>query len=445
MEKRPYSKSLRGKITNRTLLIGIVPILLVGAFSWYSLTQLTSNASRQLDNSQRELLDTVVGANLSTTAARIVSQLDSFMLERISDAVVWASAPIILEAAKAAAAEHRKAGLVELSIADVEARFKERKSLNVSPAANRYLIQQIRRSPHFGEVFFTDRYGFNTALTNPTSDFVQRDENWWKTAWENGISVGEVEFDESAGIWSIDISVRIDDPASGRSLGVMKAVLGVSLIQEVADNGARDIKGGVVTVINNGGQLLAETSSKHAKNRIMVDTVNLRNSSDPAIQEVFSTKNRGYVLGSGQVLGYAKSAGPELYRTVVTRFPGFGWSVLVQQPTSIALAPIEGLLSVQSSLQASKQQMIIILALVVVAVFVLAIVVAGMLSKAITQPLLDLRELADSVSKGDTSRTIVVNSEDEIQDVAQAFERMRTSVSIIMKRIKEMKTSRKSA
>ena len=44
-----------------------------------------------------------------------------------------------------------------------------------------------------------------------------------------------VEFDESAGIWSIDISVRIDDPASGRSLGVMKAVLGVSLIQEVAD------------------------------------------------------------------------------------------------------------------------------------------------------------------------------------------------------------------
>jgi HAMP domain-containing protein len=56
--------------------------------------------------------------------------------------------------------------------------------------------------------------------------------------------------------------------------------------------------------------------------------------------------------------------------------------------------------------------------------------------------LLDLRELADSVSKGDTSRTITVNSDDEIQDVAQAFERMRTSVSIIMKRIKDMKASR---
>jgi twitching motility protein PilJ len=441
MEKRPYSKSLRGKITNRTLFIGIAPVLLVGIFSWFSLNQLTSNANIQLDKSRAELLDSVVGNNLSTTSARIVNQLDAFMLERISDVIVWASAPIILQAAKTAAEAHRKVGLVELPIDEIEARFKTRKSLNISPAANRFLIQQIRRSSHFGEVFFTDKNGFNTALTNPTSDFVQRDENWWKKAWENGISVGEVEFDDSASIWSIDISVRIDDPASGRSLGVMKAVLGVSLIQEVADRGARDINGGVVTVISSGGQLLAETGSKHAKDRIMAESVNLRNSSDPAIQEVFSTRAKGYVLGSEQVLGYAKSAGPELYRTVVTRFPGFNWTVLVQQPTSIALAPIEGLSSIQSSLQSSKQRMIIILVIVVIAVFMLAFFVASMLSRAITRPLLDLRELADSVSKGDTSRTIKVNSDDEIQDVAQAFERMRTSVSIIMKRIKDMKAA----
>jgi twitching motility protein PilJ len=364
------------------------------------------------------------------------------MLERISDVVVWASAPIVLNAAKQAAIAHQKAGLVELPIDDIEARFKQRKSLNISPASNRFLIQQIRRSTHFGEVFFTDRNGFNTALTNPTSDFVQRDENWWKTAWENGISVGEVEFDESAAIWSIDISVRIDDPSSGRSLGVMKAVLGVSLIQAVADDSARDIAGGTVTVINSGGQLLAETSSKHAKDRIMVEGVNLRKSGDDAIQQIFNTKNKGYVLGSGQVLGFAKSAGPELYRKVVTRFPGFNWVVMVQQPTSVALAPIQGLSAVQDSLKASKQQMIIILLIVIVLVFILAIFVAGVLSKTITRPLLDLRELADAVSKGDTSRTIQVKSDDEFQDVAQAFERMRTSVSIILKRMKEMKAKR---
>ena len=175
MEKRPYSKSLRGKITNRTLFIGIFPVLLVGAFSWFSLTQLISSANQQLDRSRAELLDSVVGNNLSTTSARIVNQLDAFMLERISDVVVWASAPIIIQASRRAADEHTRLGLDKLSIDEVEARFDERKSLNVSPAANRYLIQQIRRSSHFGEVFFTDRFGFNTALTNPTSDFVQLD------------------------------------------------------------------------------------------------------------------------------------------------------------------------------------------------------------------------------------------------------------------------------
>ena len=122
MEKRPYSKSLRGKITNRTLFIGIVPVLLVGVFAWFSLNQLTSSANQQLDKSRSELLDSVVGSNLSTTSARIVSQLDAFMLERISDVVVWASAPIIIQAAKAAAEAHEKVGLVDQSIDEIEAR-----------------------------------------------------------------------------------------------------------------------------------------------------------------------------------------------------------------------------------------------------------------------------------------------------------------------------------
>ena len=73
MEQRSYSKSLRGKITNRTLFIGIAPVLLVGMFSWFSLNQLTSSANLQLDKSRTELLDSVVGINLSTTSERLVS------------------------------------------------------------------------------------------------------------------------------------------------------------------------------------------------------------------------------------------------------------------------------------------------------------------------------------------------------------------------------------
>ena len=442
MENRPYSRSLRGKITNRTLLIGILPVLLVGAFSWWSLTQLADSVGRQLEVSRTELLDSVVGNNLRSSASNVVHQLDNFMLERISDVIVWASAPVVLRAARAAAQEHQQQGLVGLPIEQVESRFRDRKSLQLSPAADRYLANQIRFSSHFGEIFFTDEYGFNTAMTNPTSDFVQRDENWWKAAWQNGISVGEVEFDDSAGIWSVDISVRIDDNATGNSLGVMKAVLGVSLIQEVADAGALDVPGSAVTVISNSGLLLAETSSEHDPDRIMVEGVNFRESSDPGIQRVFSGEPSGYVLAGDRIRGFAQSAGPELYRTVVSRFPGFNWTVVVEQPTSLALAPIEGLVKVQASLDQSKLRTTIVIVIVSLLVVAAAVLVAGMLSRAITSPLMALRDLADAASKGDIKRSIEIDSDDEIQDLAQAFERMRTSVSIILSRMKKARAGR---
>lgn len=440
MKNRSYFQSLRGKITNRILFIGIVPILVIGSIGWFSLDQLTTEVSSKLNVTQTDLLDRVVGANLITVSNRLAEQLDTFMLERISDVVTWVSAPIVVEAAKAAAALHNREGLTTLDIDAVEAKFITRKSLNVSPKANSYLKAQIGRSKHFGEAFFTDRNGFNVALTNPTSDFVQRDENWWKSAWENGISVGEVEYDESASIWSVDISVRIDDARTGRSLGVMKAVLGVSLIQQVADSGVEGIEGGSVTVINGDGQLLAETSTRHALDRIMNESVNFRKSSDAAIKTAFGSQPSGYVIGEQKVMGFAHSAGAELYKSVVDRFQGFNWVVVVQQSTEVALAPIRGLASIQSSLATSKQNIVYVLGTIVIVVFILAIVMAGILSSRIISPLLELREHAEAVSKGGTSHKINISSNDEIEDLAVAFQRLLTSLTIIVKRYKVLKS-----
>ena len=440
MKKRSYFQSLRGKITNRILFIGIVPILVIGAIAWISLNQLTTSVGGKLQEAQTELLDRVVGANLIEVSSRLAEQLDTFMLERISDAVTWASAPIIVEAAKAAALVHKKGGLTDLNIKQIEAKFKTRKSLNVSPQANDYLKRQINRSEYFGEAFFTDRNGFNVALTNPTSDFVQRDENWWKTALENGVSVGEVEYDESAKIWSVDISVRIDDTRSGRSLGVMKTVLKVKTIQEVADSAVSGITGGSVTVINADGLLLAETASGHALNRIMDKNVNFRKNSDASIQSVFGSQLRGYVIGEQKVMGYAQSAGAELYKSVVDRFMGFNWVVVVEQSTDVALAPIHGLADIQNSLTSSQQVGVFVLGSAIILVFILAIIMAGILSSGITRPLLELRDHADAVSKGDTSQVIKINSRDEIEDVAMALDRLLTSFTLIVNRYKALKS-----
>ncbi len=462
MVTRPYFRSLRGKITNRFLAIGILPILAVGAIAWFSLNLLIADISQQLQKSHSVLLDKVVGTTLTSISKNAVQQLDIFMLERISNVIVWASAPVVIDAAKMAAIVHHNNGLSNLNINAIEAKFQNRKSLNVSPEATEYIINQISKSPHFGEIFFTDSNGLNAALTNPTSDFVQSDEDWWITAWEKGISVGEVEFDNSAGIWSVDISVRIDD-SNGSGVGVMKAVLGVSLIQEVANAWVAEIPGGKVTAVNRSGLLLAETASQHAQNRIMNESINLRKQADSEMQQVFSNQTGGrmarqtaphdlspmqqvfsnqarwgYIIGEEQVLGYAKSAGSEFYHAAIPGFEGFDWQIIMEQPIDIALAPIQGLSSIQDGLINSQRQMLIVLVSVGIIICLLALFLARVLSNGITVPVLQLRELAEAVSKGDIHKPIRVTSDDEIRDLAVSFDRLRTSISIILKRYQEL-------
>ncbi|MDH3714843.1 MAG: HAMP domain-containing protein [Gammaproteobacteria bacterium] len=439
MNKRPFSKSLHGKLTLQTLIVGLVPVVIVGLIAYQSLSELTETADERLEQSRLELSRDVVGVNLSATASRVAQQIDVFMRERILDAIVWARAPNVVEAAKGAAAEHSKRGLETATISEVEDQFRSVKSLNLFPGTSAYLKDQIALSPHFGEVFFTDQNGFNVAMTNPTSDFVQRDEAWWRQAWNNGLDIGDVEFDDSAGIWSVDVSVRIADPETGTRLGVMKSVLGVSLIQEVATTGAAEINGGRVTVANRDGLLLAETSSQHSRERIMNDEFNLRSSGDADIVSAFTSRDKGYVLGAERVLGFARldSGG---YGNLVPNFEGFDWLVLVEQPTSIAYAPIRGLSVVQEGLESSKQVIVVVLLTAVFLVALISMALANVMSRKITVPLFKLRELADRVSKGDTSKTIEVKSDDEIKDLAIAFERMRKSISIAMRKIRESRT-----
>ncbi|MFT5112312.1 MAG: methyl-accepting chemotaxis protein [Parasphingorhabdus sp.] len=136
------------------------------------------------------------------------------------------------------------------------------------------------------------------------------------------------------------------------------------------------------------------------------------------------------------MVGHAQSAGAELYSSVVARFQGFNWTAVVRQPNQIALQTVAGLKTIQSDIATSQQQVIYILGASVVFVLIIAILLAGSLSRAIINPLNELRDLAEAVSKGNTARGIEVHADDEIKDVAVAFERMRTSVAIMVKRIR---------
>jgi len=81
----------------------------------------------------------------------------------------------------------------------------------------------------YAEIFITNQYGANIAQSHKTSDFRQDDESWWQKAKQNGLFLSESGYDESAGVYSSDIALRIQDD-DGNFIGVIKAVVNVESI-----------------------------------------------------------------------------------------------------------------------------------------------------------------------------------------------------------------------
>ena len=91
------------------------------------------------------------------------------------------------------------------------------------------IVEQDQKSDSlftYAEIFVTNSYGVNVAMTGKTSDYIQNDEVWWTEAQQNGIYLEEGVFDESAGVYASDIALKIVDD-KGNFIGVMKAVINV--------------------------------------------------------------------------------------------------------------------------------------------------------------------------------------------------------------------------
>ncbi len=94
-----------------------------------------------------------------------------------------------------------------------------------------------------GEVFVTNKYGANAALTSKTSDFFQGDEPWWQHAKDYGTYVGPIQYDESTKLYAVDLAIRLNNQ-SGEFSGILKAVHNIhqfaSILQSVKHSSMYD-------------------------------------------------------------------------------------------------------------------------------------------------------------------------------------------------------------
>lgn len=427
---------------------------------------------------------------LTEAVSGLAESIDEFLRDRLVEVQTWAASPVVIAAVREVRAAHAKQGLDELSIQEIEGRFRVRKSMGLSPAARAYLSEQIRMSPHFAEVFFTDDQGFNVALSNPTSDFVQSDETWWQQAWSAGFHVGEIEYDPSAGVWSVDLSVRIHDRGTGDAIGVMKAVLSARFVQLLTDRFARRLStpgqllhtrlfdsapnrraqagtpgarssGGPeeartqFLVVTRNGSLIAETRSAHARGRIMQPDVSLRTDQSLAhLNRSYEGDRSGAFIASRSdsqntqdgplptyLVAFARSASTDYYAPVIENFSGLDWMILVETPNLSGHTVLPELVGSEWQEQQDLRLDIVWLAAALWAVLLFSsVMLCWLFAKWVLEPVRALTRAAQRMEQGHINNAVEVSSRGEIAELATALDRIRNMITMMADRLRQLRT-----
>ena len=207
--------TLAKRLLTVVLPTALIPLVAAGALEFRTVKKEATETA--LDNLKLE----------STLAADVA---DIYLTDTLKIPEVVTLEPGVQKALRTSAAKAIEEGLPTKPIDEVEKEYGATKLLQPNAELNLFL-QTVAEVEGFEEIFFTERHGFNEAFSLPTSDFVQRDEEWWQVASQKGTYVGVSEFDESTGLaGGLELAQAIEDPKTGEFLGVVKSLISPAVL-----------------------------------------------------------------------------------------------------------------------------------------------------------------------------------------------------------------------
>ena len=267
------------------------------------------------------------------------------------------------------------------------------------------MLEEGSGYPVFGEVFFTNRFGANVAQTSRTSDYRQDDESWWQQALADGLSIGNVQFDDGAGIYSVDLCLRVDD-GNNEVLGVMKAVMNIQEVFSVIDHSSKSSKSSErLALLSPAGRILRasdqETESLTAGSSILDGILLDADSPETTVCREDPTTGEQMLSAFAISQGYGD-------------FKGLGWIVLDESRESQVFAPVNEL-----------RRHIIWLAL---AATFLSVLIGGTIALSLTRRVWRLAAATDAIGQGKFDEEIQIKGSDEIAHLADHFNQMRAGL-----------------
>lgn len=377
-----------------------------------------------IDASGREIKETI-GESSASLAESVTNEIDMGVFNSVD---VWKehTRDTVLQSSLASSnREFESMADAESYIMEMDAEWvstpKNETTVFMKVILDNALSNELRKKASFysmehgysvyGEVFVTNRYGANVAQTGKTSDYRQDDEKWWQDAARDGLFVGDVEYDESAGVYSLVIGIRIEDD-DGEFAGVMKVVNNIdhtiSHVREI--NTIERFKSAAIELIDNKGRVVYSSNNEFG---FLQDVSN----------EDFYGKirgNKGYFEetepnGEEMLFSYAKSKGHD-------GTPILGWTLIVEYSHKDAFRTVDGL-----------QNTFFIASFISVA---LIMSVGYALNRRFLVSLERLTKVIDDISIGNFSSSIdekIKAGDDEIAGLARSFERTIVSLKLAIR------------
>ena len=253
------------------------------------------------------------------------------------------------------------------------------------------------------EVFLTGGQGFNVAASNRTSDYLQADEEWWNSAYRDGLYVSQPEYDTSSKATAIIMAVVVRQNGTGPILGVLRTTVNFSFLADTLTSSQFEKTGRSIILLPNGKEFrLIDTGG--GKYEITQDDAP---SDLVKISESTLPYQAAIIQGVPVVVSFSGLKTIGMATTDLQSVVALNWDIATIQDQSEAFQAI----TVQSGNTVALGFTIIFLGII------LAIFIARLISDPITR----LTIVARKVANGDLSATVNVESQDEVGVLANTF------------------------
>jgi hypothetical protein len=235
--------------------------------------------------------------------------------------------------------------------------------------ASLFLRDHNRVVAAFREIMVTDRYGRLVAASNKVSDYFQADENWWRVAYLEGTGqrfISDLQFDESARAYSLELAEPIRNPESTEAIGIIKGIVDSDELFALLE-GLQFGRESVAVLVRSDGSIVTDPDSDERYQ--FMDTVQ----AEMGLARRYALAPRGDPL---VLLGLPRSG-------IKDQIPELDWNVIIQAPHSEVFLPFQHL----------RSWFVYIAIFSVIVIIVLSLVFSWVLSRPIIETDPHLKEV----------------------------------------------------